>query len=119
MKLTAAAVLSLSILLAARAGDAAPLCLEVQGIPPQCVFADAPQCERDARRQGGRCILNPAESLPALGKGAYCAAESGFLACVYADRASCAAGGSNRVCVPALAKPYPIIDPYDAARPYY
>lgn len=113
-------IFAYGILVTAADAHAAPLCLDIQGIAPQCQFVDPDQCNREARRQHGRCILNPAEPMQAIGTSPYCAAESGILSCVYGDRASCMSGaGGQRLCVPALPRPYPILDPYDPARPYY
>jgi len=114
-----ALILAVGVLLATKGLLAAPLCLEIQGIAPQCLHVDPAQCEREARAQGGRCRLNPAVSMQAIGGSSYCAVESGILMCIYGDRASCVtAGGAHRMCIPASLKAYPNPDPYSLTRPY-
>lgn len=109
------------VLMEAAPAAAASFCLSVHGIQPQCHYVDAALCDRDARRQQGQCVLNPAVPSPVIvGAAAFCAAESGALVCLYADRASCAArAGGTGVCIPALPRMYPPPDPFEATRPYY
>jgi hypothetical protein len=110
-------------LLAAGPAFAAPLCVEVTGMTPQCFYVDPASCQREATRQGGRCAANPTELLTPAGGAPFCVVQSGnAVSCVYADRASCDAA-SKRVkgaCIAAVPAPppKPVIDPYILKRPY-
>ena len=86
---------------------AAPFCLTGQVLPPQCIYYDARQCERDAQRQGEVCSANPAEVTLSQGAGLYCVVTSGRVSvCAYTDRGTCAreATQQNGICTGAPAK---------------
>jgi hypothetical protein len=70
---------------------AAPFCIKSQVLPPQCIYVDARQCDREAQRQGAVCSVNPAELALTPGNGKYCVVTSSRISvCAYADRATCA-----------------------------
>ena len=113
----------LTMSLAAAPVCAAPLCVDVQGIPPQCLYVDLAACEKEALRQGGVCMANPAELLTQPGSGQFCLVESGLVTtCVYPDRTTCRAEAARRgaACVQANQEPggQPNIDPFRIRRPY-
>ena len=102
---------------------AAPLCVEVLGVPRQCLYVDPAQCEREAARQGGNCTGNPAELRTPRTAARFCTVESGnALVCAYADRATCRAAAARRggACIEASrpAGAPAVVDPYQVRRPY-
>jgi hypothetical protein len=88
-KLVAAAIILGSTSLSAMA---APFCLAITGAAPQCMYADGNDCQRDANRQNGACVPNPAEvTVPSSRMGEYCMIlPVGFTHCGYADGNACA-----------------------------
>lgn len=69
---------------------AATYCLRNQVIPPQCIYDDPQQCQRDAARQNGECEANPRALRVISGFGKYCVVTAGGIAdCSYADFNSC------------------------------
>jgi hypothetical protein len=78
--------------------QAAPYCLQVVGIPSQCLYADVVQCRRDAERQHGTCGLNAREvPLPKVPGARFCLVMNGpVLQCSYVDRRTCDAEASRR-----------------------
>jgi len=115
----------IGILLAASLGtqaQAAPFCLEVTGLPLQCLYFDPGACQREAVRQGGRCAANPAEYKTPAGGDAFCVVQAGVAAsCIYPDWGSCY-DEANRIhgaCIAATpATPPKAADPYEVKRPY-
>jgi hypothetical protein len=101
---------------------ASPFCVELTGIPLQCLFVDPASCQHEADRLGGICSANPAEFTTPVGGSAFCVVESGNVStCVYADRSSCSSAGRQRggACIAATpAKPPIATDPYEVKRPY-
>ena len=72
------------------AATAAPFCLTNQLLPPQCIYYDAQNCQRDAQHQGSACVNNPAEFRLSAGPGQYCVVTSSQASvCGYADRGTC------------------------------
>lgn len=110
--------------LAAAAGrvEASPYCVELTGLPLQCLYVDPAMCQHEADRLGGLCAANPAEFTTPVGGAAYCVVESGNVTtCVYGDRGSCSAAGRQRrgACIAATrATPPKATDPYEVKRPY-
>jgi hypothetical protein len=101
---------------------AAPLCIEREGIPPQCLYVDPAACQADANRIGGQCAVNT-EAPPMLtGTAAFCLIEPGLIAsCIYPDRADCGTEATRRggTCVENYpASPFPMEDPYKEKRDY-
>jgi hypothetical protein len=95
---------------------AAPFCLHNQGMAPMCQYYDATECQRDARQQGGDCVVNQTEvSLP-RGTGDYCMVTSSRATlCMYADLNSCSRDAQRQggVCVQSpQASPARAPDPY-------
>ena len=43
------------LLMATQVGNAAPFCMDVAGIPLQCIYADPGQCQTESFKQGGYC----------------------------------------------------------------
>jgi len=71
--------------------QAAPYCLAIPGVPPQCLYTDARDCFRQAARQHANCSVNAAEiRLPAGATDRFCLVQNGpVVDCSYADRRSC------------------------------
>lgn len=120
------AALVLATLPMSRPAQAAPFCVQVSGIPDQCLYVDPAQCQREATRQGGRCGLNPAESVTPLSPVPYCLVMAGNqVSCLYPDRSHCDADAVRQggACVaaipPAPLAPAPAAgaDPYALKRP--
>jgi hypothetical protein len=95
---------------------AAPFCMRNQVMTPQCIYYDAGECEREARRQNGYCDVNPAELRVTTGTGQYCVVTSGRASlCAYFDRDTCSrdADRQNGVCTSATKiAPARTPDPY-------
>ena len=51
---------SAALLAAGSGAEASPFCVQVTGIPLQCMYADPASCQKEANRQGGICASNPA-----------------------------------------------------------
>jgi hypothetical protein len=88
--------------------NAAPYCVQVTGIPLQCLYVDPASCQKEANRQGGLCASNPAEFKTPTGGAQFCLVESGnVVTCTFTDRATCAAEGRRRnaACVAATPSP--------------
>lgn len=120
-RLIVAWVISLAAILPAAA---APFCVEVEGLPLQCLYVDPGQCQQEATRLGGRCAANPSELNTPMGRGRFCIVEAiGAISCIYPDRATCDAESSRRntACIAATApapKVTPAHDPFAIRRPY-
>ena len=106
---------------------AAPYCVDVTGIPQQCLYVDPAQCQQDAQRQRGQCVANPNEVQAPPRSQAFCLVQSGnVLSCIYPDRADCDRDSVRLkgACMPALpvqpegAPLAPGVDPYQVKRPY-
>jgi hypothetical protein len=96
-------------------------CVTVQGLPDQCIYADAAECQRRAFQLGGVCTANATTIVTPPGPGKFCLAEGGrAVACVYADRNTCIADAQRRhtACIPATAPPEGGVDPFAVRRPY-
>jgi hypothetical protein len=116
----------LSLLISAQA-LAAPFCVQVTGIPDQCLFVDPQSCQAEARRQRGQCVANINEVKAPPRSQAFCMVESGnVLSCIYPDRADCDRDSARMkgACMPAvpgtsgLPTLAPGVDPYAVKRPY-
>ena len=110
-------------LLVASNAFASPFCVQLTGMPLQCLYADPGSCQKEADRVGGRCAANPAEFLTPAGGSAFCVVESGnVVSCLYPDRASCIAESTrkNGACIAAAptAAPPSAVDPFEIKRPY-
>jgi hypothetical protein len=109
-------------MLAAGPAAAAPYCVQLTGLPLQCLYVDPGQCQHEADKQGGICAANPAEYTTPAGGMPYCTIESGNVAnCVFADRQSCSneARQKNGMCIAATPqRPSTAYDPYELKRPY-
>ncbi len=69
---------------------AAPFCVQVTGIPAECIYDDAAQCRTRARQLKGTCAANPAELHILRGSARYCLVTSGRATeCIYPDYQSC------------------------------
>jgi hypothetical protein len=91
-------VLAIALLagLPAAGAEAAPFCIRSQVLPPQCIYQDAQQCDREAQRQGAVCSTNPAELRLTPGWGKYCVVTSSRTSdCSYGDRTTCARAGAS------------------------
>jgi hypothetical protein len=88
----------------APAALAAPFCLELQSVPPQCIYFDANDCRVEANHQHGACVANPQEVGLVPSVGAYCIVTSGGASsCTYQDAVSCSREAVHQggVCVTA------------------
>jgi|GEM_PF-2410292 len=98
---------------------AAPFCISIQGIAPQCEYFDAAQCQKRSYELSGICIANPDELILLSGNKAYCVVTSNrSTICAYTDRPSCekeaySAGG---VCIDNTAPLGVQQDPYRSDR---
>ena len=101
---------------------ASPFCVEVTGLPLQCLYVDPAMCQHEADRLGGICTANADEFTTPIGGSAFCVVESGNVAtCAYADRTSCSADSrrKNGTCITATpAQPPKASDPFEVKRPY-
>ena len=69
---------------------AAPFCMSLLGMSPQCIYYDAAECRKDLGKQGGSCVPNPEQPHAASGSGKYCLITSqGATVCSYLDIDSC------------------------------
>jgi hypothetical protein len=74
------------------AAQAAPFCIESQGLSPQCIYYDADNCRREANRQGAICSANKDEVRLTTNVGQYCLVTSQQVSlCIYSDRGTCSA----------------------------
>jgi hypothetical protein len=95
MKHNVLAIALLAVLPSA-AAEAAPFCIRSQILPPQCIYQDAQQCDREAQRQGGVCSTNPAELTLTPGNGTFCVVTSSRISnCNYGDRTTCARAAAS------------------------
>jgi hypothetical protein len=97
--------------------EAAPFCLQIAGVAPQCVFHDVSSCTRQALRMNAVCGINPKELMaPTVGQ-RFCQVENGpVFQCLYADRRSCEAvtARTGGICIDAgdaLSRPDPDLIP--------
>jgi hypothetical protein len=100
---------------------ASPFCVQVQGLPNQCIYVDGAECQRRAGQMGGICIANEKEIKTPPGPGTFCLAAGGHVvACNYADRQSCNndAARQHTACIPATTPPGVSVDPFAVQRPY-
>ena len=84
--------LALVALLAPQSAMAAPFCLMILGMQPQCIYYDTNLCQRDATKQGGVCEPDPTGTAArtATGSGKYCLVTSqGAALCHYLNVESC------------------------------
>jgi hypothetical protein len=97
---------------------AAPFCMRSQVMSPQCIYYDAGECEREAKRQNAYCDANPAELPVTSGTGQYCVVTSGRASlCAYFDRNTCSKDAERQhgVCASAVKiAPARTPDPYSA-----
>lgn len=116
----------LSLLISAQA-FAAPFCVDVTGIPQQCLYVDPSACQAEAQRQRGQCVANINEVHAPPRSQAFCLVQSGnVLSCIYPDREDCDRDSVRMkgACMPAipgtsgLPAPAPGTDPYAVKRPY-
>ncbi len=117
-----------AIVVTASSAGASPFCVQVTGIPLQCLYVDPASCQREATRQGGICASNPAEFTTPVGGSQFCVVESGNVtSCAYGDRGTCTSEAIRRkgTCIAATPpKPGPTaaaplsVDPFAVNRPY-
>lgn len=108
--------LAFAVCVLAAPAVAAPYCLRNQVIPPQCIYNDPAQCQREAARQNGECSANLAELHLSAGFGKYCVISPGGASnCNYTDPSSCnrQASVEHGACVEA-----PSNQPFQAPNPY-
>lgn len=106
---------------------AAPYCVDVTGLPQQCLFVDPNSCRVEATRQRGQCVANANEITTPLRSQAFCLVTAGnAMSCTYPDRADCDRDSVRLkgACIPAngadatIPAPAPGVDPYQVKRPY-
>jgi hypothetical protein len=98
------------------AAQAAPFCIESQGLPAQCIYYDAGDCQKEAGRQGATCSANPDEMHLTSNVGQYCLITSQQISlCIYSDRNTCSidAARQHGACTYA-----PTVAPSGAPDPY-
>jgi hypothetical protein len=79
-----------AIVVSASAAGASPYCVQVTGIPLQCLYVDPASCQKEAIRQGGICASNPAEFKTPVGGNQFCVVQSGnVVSCAYNNRGTC------------------------------
>jgi hypothetical protein len=79
-----------AIVVSASGAGASPYCVQVTGIPLQCLYVDPALCQKEANRQGGICASNPAEFKTPVGQNQFCVVQSGnVVSCAYSSRATC------------------------------
>jgi hypothetical protein len=110
----------LGVLIAPQGALAAPFCMSLLGMEPQCMYYDAAQCRTDSGKQGGSCVPNPAEprTRSVAGSGKYCLVTSaGATMCSYLDYDSCdvAAGHQRGACYFDALGSSGVPDPYAAS----
>jgi hypothetical protein len=77
--------------------SAAPFCIQNQVLPPQCMFYDVRQCQREAQHQNAECSANPAELKVSQNQSEYCVVTSSLISvCAYVDRQSCAVAAERQ-----------------------
>ncbi len=105
-------------LLVPQPAGAAPFCIAQQGMTPQCMYYDARDCEREAKRQNMYCSANAKELKVRTGTGQYCLVTSvGTSLCVYPDRTTCSNDATRQhgICTDAIKiAPARTPDPYSA-----
>jgi hypothetical protein len=108
-------------------GAAAPFCVDVTGLPQQCLFVDPNSCRTEATRQGGQCVANSNELTTPPRSQAFCMVTAGnVMSCTYPDRADCdrEARQLRGACIPSnnadttIPAPASGVDPYQVKRPY-
>jgi hypothetical protein len=106
---------------------AAPFCVDVSGLPQQCLFVDPNSCRAEALRQHGQCVANANELQTPPRSQAFCMVTAGnAMTCTYPDRADCDrdAVRLKGVCIqanspdPSIPAPAPGVDPNRVQRPY-
>jgi len=106
---------------------AAPFCVDVTGLPQQCLYVDPNQCRTEAARQGGQCIANVNEVKTPSRAQAFCLVTAGnAMSCTYPDRADCDRDSVRLkgACIPSnssdptIPSPAPGVDEYQVTRPY-
>lgn len=79
------------------AAQAAPFCIQSQGLTPQCIYYDAGDCQKEANRQGAICSANPDEVHLSANVGQYCLITSQQVSlCIYSDRGTCTADAARQ-----------------------
>jgi hypothetical protein len=79
------------------AAHAAPFCIQSQGLPAQCIYYDAGDCQKEANRQGAICSANPDEVHMTANVGQYCLITSQQVSlCIYSDRDTCIADAARQ-----------------------
>jgi hypothetical protein len=89
----------------AGAARAAPFCTQVTGLPTQCIFYDAAECNTRANQLGGTCVGNPSEFKVVGGSARFCLVDSSRSAfCAYPDRDTCQNEANRRgeVCIDSM-----------------
>jgi hypothetical protein len=100
---------------------AAPFCVQVTGVPPQCLYVDPTQCQQQANHAGGQCGVNPAEIKAPVSVFPYCLVSSGnVMTCVYPDRATCNTDATRQggACLASTELPKPATTPIPGEDPY-
>ena len=70
--------------------QAAPFCVQVQGITPQCHYYDTAECRQRAIELNGLCTANDKELTIRAGNAPYCLVDNSRSAnCTYPDRRTC------------------------------
>lgn len=105
-------------LLSSTLAIAAPFCVTVQGVPPDCIYDDTNACKLRAAQLSGVCTVNTHEITSHVGEEKFCSVDSTRVPqCMFVDRTACENAQNNgAVCVNnTFAKGYDDqIDPFAA-----
>jgi hypothetical protein len=110
-----------AILVTGSGANASPFCVQVTGVPLQCLYADPASCQKEANS-------NPAEFKTPVGGAQFCVVQSGtVVSCAYTSRATCNTESArvNGACIaatpapPGPTAPAPLsTDLFEVKRPY-
>lgn len=81
--------------------QAAPFCVEVQGVAEECWYHDIGLCRQDAAQKEGECTANREEVDIHENAEAFCAIDSSLVpVCAFPSEESCSQSvvGTNRIC---------------------
>lgn len=100
----------------------APFCIEVQGLPLECLYYDIGSCKQEAEKRDGYCSVNT-EEIALTDQGApYCIIDSSMMPiCAFQGGESCneEAAKRNAVCFQNTSGADQNNDPYRFERPLY
>jgi hypothetical protein len=85
------------LICAPHSARSAPFCIEMEGVPQQCLYFDTKQCWQDAKKQRARCAVNVAELKNSETDNSICMEDSARQpVCGYQNLESCQGEASKR-----------------------